>query len=84
MYKYKMSDKLIKEFIEEQLKLIKPPTHAKPTSKELVKPEQRSKAPVEDDLESTYNYIIEKKPAPKKVIKFLQEAIDTIMLLNDD
>lgn len=78
-----MSDKLIKEFIEEQLKLIKPPSHSKPASKDLIKPDQRTK-PVENDLESTYNYIIEKKPAPKKVIKFLQEAINTIMELNDD
>lgn len=79
-----MSDKLITEFIQEQLKLIKPPSHSKPTSKDLVKPEQRAKPAPEDDLESTYNYIIEKKPGNKKVIKFLQEAINTIMDLADD
>lgn len=79
-----MSDKFIKEFIEEQLKLINPISHSKPASKELIKPEQRERVVEENDLESEYNYIIEKKPAAKRVIKFLQNAIDEIMLMAED
>lgn len=33
----------------------------------------------EDDLESLYNHILQKKPKAKKVIQFLQKAIDEIM-----
>jgi len=79
-----MSDKFIKEFIEQQLKLINPISHSKPPSKDLIKPEQREKVTSENDLESEFNHIIEKKPAPKKVIKFLQNAIDEIIANSED
>ena len=38
---------------------------------------------VEDTIDEKYNNILEKKPAPKKVIKFLQECVDSIMAQED-
>ena len=73
-----MDSKLLKDFLTEQVKLMSAPSHAKPASKTIVRPEKMIVVP-DDDTESKYNYIIEKKPGNKKVIKFLQECINEIV-----
>jgi len=75
-----MSSKLLDNFLAEQIKLINPPTKAVKANKALVNPS--NKVINENDMEASYNMILEKKPANKKVIKFLQNCIDKI--LEDD
>lgn len=77
-----MESKLLKDFLSEQVKLLQAPSHAKPAHKSIVRPD-KVVAVAPDDIESQYNHIIEKKPAGKKVIKFLQNCIDEI-LANED
>lgn len=72
-----MSSKLLDNFIAEQIKLINPPTKAVKANKNLINPS--NKIVNENDIEATYNHILEKKPANKKVIKFLQNCIDKIL-----
>lgn len=73
-----MESKLIQEFLAEQHKMMASKGHAAPAAKHIVRPERMIDAPG-DDLESLYNHILQKKPKPKKVIQFLQKAIDEIM-----
>lgn len=73
-----MESQLIKDFLKHQN------THSNtvaPANKNIVRPEKREMIAPADDIEGTYNYILEKKPNKKKVIKFLQMCIDS---LNDD
>lgn len=72
-----MSSKLLDTFLAEQMKLINPPTKAVKANKALINPS--NKVVNEDNLEATYNMILEKKPAKKTVIKFLQNCIDKII-----
>ena len=72
-----MSSKLLDNFIAEQMKLINAPTKAVRANKNLINPS--NKVINENDVEATYNMILEKKPANKKVIKFLQNCIDKIL-----
>jgi len=75
-----MSSKLLDAFLAEQMKLINAPSKAVRANKALINPS--NKIINENDIEATYNHILEKKPANKKVIKFLQNCIDKI--LEDD
>ena len=74
-----MSNELLKTFLGEQAKLMNATAHAKPAGKNIIRPETATVAVNLDDPEVMYNHIIEKKPANKKVIKFLQQCIDSIM-----
>jgi len=73
-----MSSKLLDAFLAEQMKLINAPSKVVRASKALINPS--NKVINENDLEATYNMIIEKRPSNKKVIKFLQNCIDKIIL----
>jgi len=64
-------------FLAEQVKLINPPTKSLRANKSLINPD--NKVINENDMEATYNMILEKKPSNKKVIKFLQNCIDKII-----
>lgn len=70
-----MDSKLIKDFLESQVHLMnnKAP---KPTNKMLVNAELMVKSTDPEDL---YNEILTKKPSKKKVLKFLQVCIDSIV-----
>ena len=72
-----MSSKLLDNFLAEQMKLINAPTKATKANKNLINPS--NKIINENDMEATYNHILEKKPSNKKVIKFLQNCIDKII-----
>lgn len=74
-----MESKLVKEFLDSQMKLMNNKTVAKPASKILARPETMIQ---ETTPESLYNEILDKKPSKKKVLKFLQLAIDSV--LDDD
>jgi len=75
-----MDNKLLRDFLAEQKKLISATAHAKPADKHIIRPEAPSAVVVNpDDPEEMYNYILEKKPAHKKVIKFIQTCIDSIV-----
>lgn len=74
-----MSNNLLQNFLGEQTKLMNATAHAKPASKSIIRPETVATAVNMDDPETMYNYILEKKPANKKVIKFLQQCIDSII-----
>jgi hypothetical protein len=80
--KTKMSDgKLLKDFLKEQTDLMHKPVSKTPgkASKVLMNPE--SKAGSE---EGSLAHIIEKKPAPTKVKKFIQTMIDEIVAEQED
>jgi len=75
-----MDSKLLKDFLSEQPKLMQSTARAKPAHKDIIRPEKAMVVEMDkDDPEVLYNHILEKKPAPKKVIKFLQTCIDSIM-----
>lgn len=76
-----MSSKLLDNFLSEQMKLINPPTKSVKPCKALINSD--NKMVNENDLEATYNMIIDKKPSNKKVIKFLQDCINKIILEDD-
>jgi hypothetical protein len=77
-----MESKLVIDFLKEQEKLMKPqPSSVKPASKIIIRPEEEL-TKSEDDPEEMYNNILEKKPSAKKVLRFLQICIDSIV--NDD
>lgn len=73
-----MESKLVQDFLAEQVKLMNAKSHATAASKTLVKP-SAVKAVDPDNIEGTFNYIIEKKPSNAKVKKFLQATIDKIL-----
>lgn len=73
-----MDSKLIQDFLAEQIKLLNAKSHITAASKKLVKPKQ-VKAIDPDNVEESFNYIIEKKPSNAKVKKFLQATIDKIL-----
>jgi hypothetical protein len=77
-----MDSKLVADFISGQVPLMQL-TAKSPgaTSRHVVKPPKRKEdfPEGEDSLE----YIIAKKPSPKKVAKFLQGLIDEIAAEND-
>lgn len=78
-----MSDKLLKDFLIEQKKMMSSATKCQPADKMIIQPDKLTTAAVsEESTEAIYNYIIDKKPAHKKVVKFLQQCIDEI--LEDD
>lgn len=76
-----MSSKLLDNFVANQINLVNPPTKGIKTNKALINAE--IKMVNENDLEATYNMIIDKKPSNKKVIKFLQDCINKIILDDD-
>jgi len=73
-----MESKLIQDFLAEQVKLMNAKSHTTAASKTLVKP-SAVKALDPNNVEETFNYIIEKKPSNAKVKKFLQITIDKIL-----
>lgn len=73
-----MDSKLIQDFLAEQVKLMNAKQHSTAASKQLIKP-KAVKALDPDNVEETFNYIIEKKPSNAKVKKFLQATIDKIL-----
>lgn len=70
----------IQKFIREQMKLMTNGSGAKAEKahKMLVEPEA-----MKDEMDA-YTYIITKKPAKKKVEKYLQELINLIVAENED
>lgn len=74
-----MEGQLIKDFLKNQKEYNPPPVT--PANKNIVRPEKINKNIEPDNIEDMYNFIIDKKPNKKKVIKFLQMCIDS---LNDD
>lgn len=72
-----MDSKLVRDFLESQKALMNNKV-VKTTNKMLVKPELMVKEPTTDP-EVLYNEILEKKPGKKKVLKFLQLAIDSVL-----
>ena len=79
-----MESKIIGEFIKSQQLLMNGGgTSIRPAEKAVVRPEVTRKAVDESDPEELFNDIIEKKPAAKKVLKFLQLCIDTIVTDDD-
>ena len=73
-----MDSKLIQDFLAEQVKLMSAKQHSTVASKILIKP-KAVKALDPDNVEDSFNYIIEKKPSNAKVKKFLQATIDKIL-----
>jgi hypothetical protein len=73
-----MESKLIQDFLAEQVKLMNAKAHSTAASKQLVKP-KAVKALDPNNVEESFNYIIEKKPSNAKVKKFLQATIDKIL-----
>jgi hypothetical protein len=73
-----MESKLISDFLAEQVKLMNAKSHTTAASKKLIKP-SAVKALDPDNVEESFNYIIEKKPSNAKVKKFLQATIDKIL-----
>lgn len=72
-----MDSKLVRDFLESQKALMNNKV-VKTTNKMLVKPELMVQEPTTDP-EVLYNEILEKKPGKKKVLKFLQVCIDSIL-----
>ena len=68
--------KLLKDFLDAQKHLIKIKSTCTPADKMLIRPEEKKKEPEPTD---DFEYIITKKPAKKKVEKYLQGLIDMIM-----
>lgn len=73
-----MDSKLIQDFLAEQVKLMNAKSKVTAASKILIKP-KAVKALDPDNVEESFNYIIEKKPSNAKVKKFLQVTIDKIL-----
>lgn len=71
--------KLVKDFLAMQAMLMDPVV-TKPTNNRLVKPEEVCIK--EETPEDLYNEILEKRPGKKKVLRFLQVCIDSV--LEDD
>ena len=75
-----MNSKLLDDFLKEQDKLSKGLVDMKPQAEVAHKGVMRlSGKKHTEENELSYEYILEKKPNAKKVIKFLQLAIDQIM-----
>jgi len=70
----------VKQFIQEQVKLMTNGTGAKAEKahKMLIQPETQR-----EEMDE-YSYIITKKPAKKRVEKYLQGLIDAIVAENED
>ena len=69
-----MSDKILNDFLKAQSSMIQaPPRKVMRADKSLINP-GIAVAPFED-----FSYIVEKKPKPKKVMKYLQRMVDEIM-----
>jgi len=75
-----MSDKLLMEFMKAQKHLVKPDSSKNVTraAAMVIRPENPGKVDKEG-----FEYIISKKPAKKKVEKYLQRLIDEIMEAQD-
>jgi hypothetical protein len=73
-----MESQLLKDFLKHQNTHI---NTVAPANKNIIRPEKMNKKVEPDNIEEMYNFILEKKPNKKKVIKFLQMCIDS---LNDD
>jgi hypothetical protein len=76
-----MSDKLLADFIKAQTHHVQMPTappkkHMK-TNKNLINPGHP------EEVEEGYEYIITKKPKAKKVVKYLQDMANGIMMEAD-
>jgi len=77
-----MSSNLLDNFLANQKNLVNPPTKGNKTNKALINSDNKM-VNNENDLEATYNMIIDKKPSNKKVIKFLQDCINKIIQDDD-
>jgi hypothetical protein len=81
-----MESKMIADFIKTQQALMSSggggsgPACA---AKVVVRPDAVRKHVDESDPEAMYNEILEKKPAAKKVLRFLQVCIDAIVADDD-
>lgn len=76
-----MDSKLVRDFLESQSKLMNNKPIQKPNNKLLARPELMA---VETTTpETMYNEILDKKPSKKKVLKFLQIAIDSVLDQDD-
>lgn len=75
--------KMLQDFLNAQATLMNPTTVACPANKNIVRPDKKKKVIVPtEDTDEMFNFIIEKKPANKKVMKFIQNCINDI--LDDD
>jgi hypothetical protein len=80
-----MESELLKKFLAEQPMLMEAKNHIKTANKTVIRPGKNKRdieLEPEEDYEEYYNYILQKKPPKKKVIKFLQVCINT--MLDDD
>lgn len=73
---------LIDNFLAEQVKLVRAKEHTVKSAPHIIKPEAPNRTAMFDPNEE-YNYILEKKPAKKRVEHFLQESINLIMEQNE-
>lgn len=74
-----MDSKILKDFLAEQKKLMNAKSHITPAHSSIIRPENHIAIVKIDTPEDMYNHILEKKPGHKKVVKFLQECIDSIV-----
>ena len=72
--------KMLKDFLDAQKMLMKPKSSCVPANKMVMRPEEKKREPEPED---EYTMIITKKPAKKKVEKYLQELVDAIMEAQD-
>jgi hypothetical protein len=76
-----MSSNKYPKFFEEFLALQQPPKpHLPATTADFTNPRRRATVANEP---LTFETIIEKKPKPKRVLKYLQKMIDEIVAEND-
>jgi hypothetical protein len=80
-----MESKMIADFIKSQQALMScgGGGSVAATAKVVVRPEAVRAHVDESDPEAMYNDILEKKPAAKKVLRFLQMCIDAIVADDD-
>lgn len=69
------------KFFEEFLSLQKAPVVSVPHNRNLLQPPKSKSAASESCM--TFDRIVEKKPKPKVVLKYLQGMIDDIVAEND-
>lgn len=72
--------KMLKDFLDAQVFLMKPANKVEKPDASIMKPEEKRKHPEPED---DFDFIITKKPAKKKVEKYLQGLVDVIMEEND-
>jgi hypothetical protein len=73
--------KFFEEFLKAQTTLIQPKTIVQPTVSEVRRPPGSGRRAPPEPL--SFDYIVAKKPKPKRVLKYLQGMIDEIVAEND-